>query len=79
MVQRARKCAKSTWFASKTTTAFLKGGGGGGEGEGERGGYLDSNKLALFSFCFPVLRFYKFLLVPSSVNKRYLDNQWEVN
>ena len=76
MVQRARKCAKSTWFASKTTTAFLK---GGGEGEGERGGYLDSNKLALFGFCFPVLRFYKFLLVPSSVNKRYLDNQWEVN
>ena len=74
MVQRAIKCAKSTWFASKTTTAFLKGGG-----EGERGGYLDSNKLALFSFYFPVLRFYKFLLVPSSVNKRYLDNQWGVN
>ena len=49
-----------------------------GRGGGGRGGYLYRNKLALISCCFHFLRFYKFLFVLSSVNKRYLDNQWGV-
>ena len=48
-------------------------------GGGGRGGYLYSNKLALFSCCFHFLRFYEFLFVLSGVNKRYLDNRWGVN